>query len=328
MTPAQRKSAAAWLSVLSNTVLIIGKVIVGLLIGSVAVISEAIHSGVDLLAAVIALVAVKEGSRPADEKHPYGHGKFENLSGTVEALLIFVAAVWIIYEAVKKLIHPEPIEGVGIGVLVMGISAGANWLVSANLFRVGKETDSVALKADAWHLRTDVYTSLGVMFGLGVLWMHDRFLPNVNLHWVDPVAAIAVALLILHAAWELTLEAVRDLLDVQLPPQEQQWISDLLAGMRPRVHGFHRLRTRKSGPQRFMDFHIYVDSRMTVDESHHLAHEIARKIEEHFGQTSVSVHIEPCRCDCTRSCREYCLLDEDQRRTLRDERDETRGSGI
>ncbi len=155
MDSQQRKSATALLSVGSNTALVVGKLVVGLMIGSVSVISEAIHSGVDLVAAVIALFAVRTSGKPPDERHPFGHGKAENLAGTIEALLIFVAAGWIIYEAVRKLSHPEPLEDPGWGVAVMLISAVANMLVSAQLFRVGRETDSVALQADRWHQLTD-----------------------------------------------------------------------------------------------------------------------------------------------------------------------------
>jgi cation diffusion facilitator family transporter len=146
------------LSVASNLGLVIFKTAVGLAIGSVAVLSEAIHSGLDLVAAAIAFFAVKKAAKPPDADHPYGHGKVENLSGAIEAGLIFLAAVWIVYEAARKLVRPEPIETLGLGVGVMAASAGINWLVSRRLFRVGEETESVALQADAWHLRTDVYT--------------------------------------------------------------------------------------------------------------------------------------------------------------------------
>ena len=155
----KRKSSVALLSVASNTILVLLKLTVGIIIGSVSVISEAIHSSVDLLAAMIALFAVRTSGKPADAEHPFGHGKVENMSGTVEALLIFLAAGWIIFEAVKKLKNPEPLEEVGWGVAVMIVASAANILVSRALFKVGKETDSVALQADAWHLRTDVYTS-------------------------------------------------------------------------------------------------------------------------------------------------------------------------
>ncbi len=304
MTRERQKTTAAWISVISNTTLIAFKIVVGVLIGSVSVISEAIHSGVDLVASVIALFAVKGSSKPADEEHPFGHGKLENLSGTVEALLIFVAAGWIIYEAVQRIFHPaggEPAWGWGVG--VMAVSALVNQFVSAYLFKVGKRTDSIALKADAWHLRTDVYTSLGVTAGLALILIGDKFFPEVGsrLHIIDPLAAIVVAALITRAAWRLTVQSARDLLDVHLPSEESQWIRETLASFAPRVHGFHRMRTRKAGHNRFVDFHIFVDASMTVQDSHELAHEISTQIKDHFPDTSVIVHVEPCNGHC-----EYC----------------------
>lgn len=309
MTAAKRKARIAWISVLSNTTLIILKLIVGWLTFSVSVISEAIHSGVDLVAAIIALFAVKEGSKPADSKHPYGHGKFENISGTVEALLIFVAAGWIIYEAVHKfgliLSHQALKEGhsVSWGVLVMAISAVVNWVVSHWLFKIGKETDSVALQADGWHLRTDVYTSLGVMVGLGVMVLGGWIFPQwkEELLLIDPIAAMLVACLIIKAAWDLTLQSARDLLDVKLPPEEEQWIHDMLTNFGPTVHGFHHLRTRKAGANRFVDVHVFVDKAMTVDASHKLSHDLAARLEARFGGTSMTVHIEPCGGKCGRA---------------------------
>lgn len=324
----RRKAAVAWLSVISNSTLVILKVVVGLLIGSVSVISEAIHSGVDLLASVIALFAVRTSAKPADEDHPFGHGKYENVSGVVEALLIVVAAGWIIYEAVDKMLHPELMKDLawGWGIPVMALSAGTNWFVSRLLFRVGKETDSVALQADAWHLRTDVYTSLGVMVGLAVIWAGDLLLPRWGwsdrqldlLHWIDPIAAIVVACLILRAAWRLTLSSARDLMDVNLPEEEQAWIRQMFSDFLPVLHGYHRMRTRKAGHMRFIDFHIFVDSRMTVNDSHRLAHEISRRIQDHFEGSSVTIHVEPCRGNCDHGCREGCLLDPEQQQAIRD----------
>jgi cation diffusion facilitator family transporter len=248
----KRKASVARLSVISNTTLMLLKLAVGLVIESVSVISEAIHSGMDLLAAIIALFAVKISGIPADQHHPFGHGKVENISGTVEALLIFLAAIWIIYEAVKKLLNPQPLEDVGWGVAVMLVSAIVNIIVSRMLFKVGKETDSVALQTDAWHLRTDVYTSAGVMAGLGIIWLGSFLFPGANLDWVDPVAAIFVALLIIKAAYKLTLESARDLVDVSLPLEEEDEISRIIASFTPTIRGFHRLRTRKSGQYRFL----------------------------------------------------------------------------
>jgi len=311
-----RKTAVAWLAVVSNTALVIGKLIVGLLTGSVAVIAEAMHSGVDLLAAGIALFAVHTAGKPADEEHPFGHGKIENISGTIEALLIFLAAAWIISEAIRKLIAPVEITGAGWGVLVMLVSAVVNILVSHRLFTVGRETDSVALQADAWHLRTDVYTSAGVMAGLAVVWLGKRLLPQFDLGWVDPLAAIAVALLILRAAWQLTRQAGRDLLDASLPEEEAAWIRDYVARLRPTVRGFHRLRTRKSGATRFIQFHLIVESTMSVQDSHRIAEAITRDIEARYPHSSVLVHIEPCDLPCLPHCRDGCLLTPEEREQI------------
>jgi cation diffusion facilitator family transporter len=212
-----RKRNVALVSVASNTVLVAAKAFIGLSTGSVSVLSEAAHSSVDLLAAVIAFFAVRTSARPADEDHPFGHGKWENVSGTVEALLIFVAAAWIVWEAVHKLLALRPLEAPGPGAALMLASAVINYFVSRLLFRVGRQTESPALEADAWHLRTDVWTSAGVMVGLGVIWLGLHFRLQVNLSWLDPVVAIGVALLIVRAAWLLTVRAGRDLLDVGLP---------------------------------------------------------------------------------------------------------------
>lgn len=312
----RRKAAVALLSVISNSTLVVLKLIVGLMIGSVSVISEAIHSGVDLLAAIIALFAVNTAGKPADEDHPFGHGKVENISGTVEALLIFLAAAWIIFEAVKKLMHAEPLDAPGWGVGVMLISAIANIIVSHMLFKVGKETESPALQADAWHLRTDVYTSGGVMVGLGLIWIGELAFPGIHFHWLDPVAAIAVALLIIRAAYHLTIESGKDLMDVSLPADEEQWIRDYVKGLSPTVRAFHRLRTRKAGSQRFVQFHLLVSGDMSVEESHSLNDRIVIAIKEKLRNCNVTIHIEPCDGKCSPSCADDCLVDKDERQAV------------
>ena len=248
----QRKTRAATVSVLSNSGLVLGKFVVGVSIGSVSIISEAIHSGIDLVAALIAWWAVRASAAPADDEHPFGHGKFENLSGAIEALLILVAAFWIVIEAVKKLIHPAVLEGTALGVGIMGASAIINFFVSRWLMRVGRATDSVALTADAWHLRTDVYTSLGVMLGLAIVGIARRLFPAHSFSWIDPVVALAVALFIAKAAAKLTIGAVRDLLDSRLPFEELGRI-ELYMQSRGDLIGYHDLRTRKAGGWRFVE---------------------------------------------------------------------------
>lgn len=304
----KRKSSVALLSVVSNSTLVLLKLAVGVAIGSVSVISEAIHSGVDLLAAIIALMAVRTSGKPADQDHPFGHGKVENISGTVEALLIFLAAGWIIFEAVKKLSSPEPMEEAGWGVAVMLVSVAANTLVSRKLFSVGRETDSVALQADGWHLRTDVYTSLGVMGGLSIIWIGGVMAPQWDLRWLDPVVAIGVALLIIKAAYHLAIESARDLLDVSLPAGEEEEIRRHIVAFSPTVRGMHRLRTRKSGSFRFVEFHMRVEASMSIDESHRIADMITCAIKQHYPGTTVTIHIEPCNCTLASEGSCGCLL--------------------
>ena len=312
-----RKIRAAVLSVISNTALVVIKLVTGLLIGSVSIISEAIHSGVDLLAAVIALFSVKTNSLPPDSEHPFGHGKIENISGTIEALLIFVAAIWIIAEAVKKLLDPEPIEAVGWGVGIMLISAVTNIFVSKMLFKVGRETDSIALQADAWHLKTDVYTSAGVMAGLALLWLAEGLFPDRNFFWLDPVAALVVAVLIIKAAYDLTSQSAKDLLDVHLPSVELEWIREKINEQAGIIHGFHDLRTRKAGHFRFIEFHLKVESLMSVMDSHAIAKELSNEIKIQFPNTTVTIHIEPCDGKCVEKCIGGCFLPEQKREEKR-----------
>jgi cation diffusion facilitator family transporter len=309
----QQKNRVALSSVISNSVLVVFKLVVGLLIGSVSVISEAIHSGMDLIAAIIAMVAVRISGRSWDEEHTFGHGKVENISAAVEALLIFVAAIWIIYEAVTKLISPHPIENTTWGVIVMAVSAIANFTISRMLFKVGKATDSAALIADGWHLRTDVYTSAGVMGGLAIILLVGFVAPGVNVQWIDPVAAILVAFLIFRAAFNLMIHAVKDLMDASSPPAEMEWINRYLKRLYPTIRSYHRLRTRKSGPYRFIDFHIVVEAGMSVKDSHKITEDITEDFRKRFSNVDVTLHVEPCDGTCTNTCVSGCQLSEEQR---------------
>lgn len=289
-----RKSQVALISVISNALLVLSKLGIGFLIGSVAVISEAIHSGVDLLASVIALYSVRTSSKPADRGHPFGHGKIENISGTIEAALIFLAAGWIIYEAIQKFVQPEPMEAPMLGFGVMLLSTITNTIVSRMLFKVGRETDSVALLADAWHLRTDVYTSAGVMAGLAFIWVGAWFFPDYNLLWLDPLCAVVVALLIIKAAYDLTVQSARDLLDASLPADEEGWIRKFLASQKGSINGYHALKTRKAGHFRFVEFHIQVDPQMSVAVSHELTEKLCIAIKGRILHSTVTIHVEPC----------------------------------
>jgi cation diffusion facilitator family transporter len=282
----RKKIKTARLSIFSNTLLIFMKLLAGILTGSVSIISEAIHSSMDLMAAVIAFFSVKVSALPPDKKHPYGHGKFENISGVVEALLIFIAAGWIIYEAVKKLMEPSLPESIGIGTIVMFVSAVVNFFVSRRLSKVAKETDSVALEADSLHLKTDVYTSLGVCVGLLLIWI-------TNISLLDPIVAMLVACLILYESYSLLKRAFSPLLDTQLPDEEIKTVEEIIRKHLTANMGYHMLRTRKSGNMRHVDLHLELPGNLSVAESHDLCDKIENDIMSKIDHIEVYIHIEP-----------------------------------
>lgn len=286
------KSDVARLSVISNTVLTLAKLLVGLAIGSIAVVAEALHSGMDLIAAGMALWSVRKAAEPADSLHPFGHGKFESVSAIVEGALIFIAAAMIIWAAVGRLIHGggeiEPLAGL----IVMALSAGANVIVSRLLFRVAAATDSPALEADAWHLRTDVYTSVGVVVGmLGIFLAHRFHLPGGR--YVDPVAAILVALAIFHAAWDITQRSFAHLTDSILPPAEHRLIESLIAEHYPQFVNYHSLRSRRAGAERHIDLHLVVPPDTHVSDAHQLCDHLEEDIRGALPNVSVLIHVEP-----------------------------------
>lgn len=293
MSNSKRKTKVAALSILSNAALIILKIVAGVLSGSVSILSEAIHSSMDLVASLIAFFSVKYSSKPADKDHPYGHGKIENISGVIEGLLIFVAAILIMIEAAKKIIYPSEIKQTTVAISVMVIAAVANFFVSRMIYRVAKEEDSIALEADALHLKTDIYTSLGV--GVGILLIQ---LTGVKL--LDPIVAILVACLIIREAWELVSTAFKPLLDGKLSDEEEEKILQILNKYSGKIIDFHDLRTRRAGNVKFIDFHITVNKRLTVEESHHICDLIEKDIGEQIVNTNVTIHIEPDDFENTR----------------------------
>ncbi|OGS55231.1 MAG: hypothetical protein A3K60_04810 [Euryarchaeota archaeon RBG_19FT_COMBO_56_21] len=292
MGAAEDKLAVAKLSVYSNCALVILKLIAGFMMMSVAVISEAIHSGIDLLAAMIARYSVKKSAEPADKDHTYGHGKYENLSGAIEGALIFVAAAWIIYEAAKRLMDNEvEVELLTAGMAIMGFSAGLNYYVSTRLMKVAKRTDSLALEADAYHLKTDVWTSVGVFIALMLIWVTD-------IHLIDPLVAIIVAGLIIHTAYDITSRSAEGLLDRSLPEEEMRLIERVIEEHRSDILSFHRLRARKMGAERQVDVHMIVPRNLSVKEGHDLVDHLEREIKKELPKCVVVIHMEPCDANC------------------------------
>jgi cation diffusion facilitator family transporter len=278
------KVSIARLSVLSNSLLIIMKFVVGFISGSVSIISEAIHSSMDLVAAVIAFFAVKVSDNPPDSRHPYGHGKIENISGVIEAILIFIAAALIIFEAVRKLLGEEIVlEKIWIGSLVMIISAGINTYVSHRLYKVARETKSVALEADALHLKTDVYTSVGVAIGLALIIL-------TGIKWLDPVVAIMVAFFIIKESYSLLRRAFTPLLDTAWNDDE---VEDLERRLNNLEVNYHSLRTRIAGNYRFIDIHVEVPASETVGDAHQYCDQIENALMEAYENLNVTIHVEP-----------------------------------
>lgn len=281
-----RKTRVASLSILSNSLLIILKIVAGILSGSVSIISEAIHSTMDLFASIVAFFSVKESSKPADHKHPFGHGKIENISAIVEGLLIFIAAVMIIFESVNKMIESHPIKQENIAIIVMFISATVNFLVSRKLSKVAKEEDSMALEADSLHLKTDVYTSIGI--GIGIL-----LIKLTGLLILDPLIAIFVAFLIIKEAWHLSKNAFDYIIDSKLSDEEETEIRKIIQLYSHMFVDFHKLKTTKSGNLKLVDFHVSLEPDLTVMEAHELIGLLKKEINIRLKNTRVSIHIDP-----------------------------------
>ncbi len=279
------KRQTAWLSIISNTTLVVLKLIVGISVGAVSLISEAMHSGVDLIAAAIAFWAVRKSVAPPDKEHDYGHGKFENLSSAIEALLIVVTAVFIVYEAVNKFNTSVDPEFLQYGIYIMLISIAVNLAVSQRLISVAKKTGSQALEADGLHLRSDVWTSVGVVVGLIGMKIFG-FL------WLDSVIAIVVALIIFRAGYKMVVESARELTDSSLSPEEEQAIGNLLLN-NPYVKGFHCLRTRKSGSEKLLDVHVTFDENLTLAQVHEACDDVENQIKAQLGDVDITIHAEP-----------------------------------
>jgi cation diffusion facilitator family transporter len=274
----------ARLSIVSNTLLILMKLAAGIISGSVSILSEAIHSSMDLIAAVIAFFSVRVSDNPPDTRHPYGHGKIENISGVIESLLIFIAAIWIIFEAVKKLLGEKiELDSIALGSIVMLISALVNTFVSRKLYKVARETHSVAIEADALHLKTDIFTSLGVAIGLGLILI-------TGIKWLDPCIAILVALFIIKEAFHLLKKAFTPLLDTAWSNAE---IEELKKKLNSLNVSYHDLRTRVAGNYRFVDLHIQIPEYVTVGNAHKYCDKIENELTAVYENLTVTIHVEP-----------------------------------
>jgi cation diffusion facilitator family transporter len=282
-------SRAATLSIVSNSLLTALKLAAGFMTGSVSVLAEGIHSGNDLLASLLAWFAIRKANEPEDEEHHYGHGKYESLSAALEAGLIVVAALGVMCVASRRILQGNPGDlQHGPALVAMGFSAVTNVLVSTYLFKVARRHDSVALAADAWHLRADVWTSVGVFLSLGLILLTDW-------HFLDPLAAVLVGFLILFQGGRIGREALHQLLDRSLPPDEMEFIRVLLAEHDEMFMEYHKLRARKAGRERQIDLHLVTCPRVTVEAAHGVTEHLEEAVRGHWPATRMIIHIEPCR---------------------------------
>jgi cation diffusion facilitator family transporter len=292
------KTKAAALSITSNTILIALKVTAGILTGSISLIAEAVHSTMDLAAAIIAFFSVRISDNPADDLHPFGHGKAENISGVTEGLLIFIAAGIIVYEAINKIINGVTIEYVEIGIGLMAFSIVVNIMVSRNLKKVAKKTDSIALEADAQHLTTDILTMVGVLAGLLLVRI-------TGIKLFDPITAIVVAALIIKAAYDVTRKSFGGLMDTSLPQNEVDQIATIINEHAHFLAGFHEMRTRKAGSQRFIDLHLVLPNEVKVQQAHDMCDHLEEDIKGKLPNSNITIHVEPCAAKCA-ECTVVC----------------------
>jgi cation diffusion facilitator family transporter len=281
------RTPAALLSIASNSALILLKVVAGAITGSVAILSEAMHSTVDLVASIVAYFSVRKAEEPADEDHRYGHEKVENLAAAIEGMLILVGSGVIAFEAVRHLVHSTEVESLGIGIAVIAFSMVANLVVSTFIARRARATDSAALEGDAAHLRTDALTSAGVLAALVLVQI-------TGASWIDPVVALVVAAAIVVSGVRIINRSTRVLVDEALPPDEMAAIQEAVREFAPRgVVAFHKLRTRRAGAQRYVDLHVQFRSGTTLEAAHATAHELQDAIRRRLRNADVLIHIEP-----------------------------------
>lgn len=281
------KSGAAGLSIASNSVLIAIKLAAGAITGSIAILTEAIHSLIDLVASVVAFVSVRKADEPADADHPYGHEKVESLAATIEGMLILVGAGIIVYEATHRLVVGAQVETLWVGIVVMAFSVVANLVVSSVLSRQAKAHDSPALEGDAAHLRTDALTSAGVLAGLALVQI-------TGVVAFDSITALIVAAAIVVAGIRIIRRSSGVLVDEALPDAEMDRIEAAIAAARtPEVAGYHKLRARRAGSRRYIDFHVQYRSGTSLERAHELAHRMRAEIEADIRRAEVLIHAEP-----------------------------------
>ena len=281
------RSGAAIVSVVSNSVLIVLKLTAGLITGSIAILTEAVHSAIDLIASIVALYSIRKADEPADEDHPYGHEKAENVAAGAEAMLILLGATIVVIEAIRRLFTGSEINEVGLGIVLIAISIVANFVVSTFLYRRARTFDSPALEGDAAHLRADALTSIAVLVGLVLVEV-------TGIAAFDSIAALVVAAAIVGTGVGLAMRSGRVLMDEAPPGEELDRIEEAIAAARPpEMAGYHKLRARKAGSRRHIDLHVQFRSGTSLEEAHDLTHALRDAIAAQFDNADVLIHVEP-----------------------------------
>ncbi len=283
------KFGAARLSIVSNSVLIVLKIAAGAITGSVAIVTEAVHSSIDLLASVVAYLSLRKADEPADESHMYGHAKIENVAAAIEGMLILVGAGVILFEAVRRLATSAGVEHLGIGIAVIGFSAVVNIGVSSYLYRRARTHDSPALEGDAAHLRADAWTSLAVLVGLVLIEI-------TGVAALDSIVAMMVASAIVYAGFRILSRSSRVLVDEALPADELDLVRQSIDARRgTELAGHHKLRGRRAGSARYIDVHLQFAPGTSLERAHAIAHEVEAEVRRRLPGAEVLVHIEPER---------------------------------
>ena len=281
------KNSVARLSIIAAAFLILIKTGTGWLTGSMAVWASLLDSAMDIFASSINYYAVRAASRPPDDDHAYGHGKAESLAGLFQAAVITLSGLFLIGEAIQRMIHPHPTDSEGIGVATMLVSILVSFALVARLRRVASLTDSPALSADAVHFASDVWTNGGVLLALCLIYF-------TGWRIVDPVISIAISIYILASALSVGRESVDVLMDRRLPPEVDEQIAEIVSRFRVEgVLGFHDLRTRRSGSQKFIDLHLEVEREQTLEEAHAASVRVLRTIEAEIPRSKVQIHTDP-----------------------------------
>jgi cation diffusion facilitator family transporter len=284
-----QRTRAALISIASNAALIVLKLVAGVITGSVAIITEAIHSAVDLVASFIAYFSVRQAETPADADHPHGHEKFENVAAAAEGVLILIGSGVIIYAAIRSLVRGPELHSLGIGIGVLAFSTVVNLVVSTWLFRRARETQSAALEGDAAHLRTDAYTSAGVLVGLALVQI-------TGAEWLDPVVALVIAGAIVVTGLRIVIRSWGVLVDEALPDAELDTIRTTIEAFAADrgIVGYHQLRTRRAGARRYVDLHLQFATGTSLEDAHGTAHALQDQIAGRLpGGADVLIHLEP-----------------------------------